>query len=234
MTVLVCLPFGGAAASFFTPWSALAGPRLEIMPLQLPGRERRIVDEPYRDMQEAADGLLPELLAALNGRSKVALFGHSMGGILAYELAHRLRTVSGVELRRLVVSGTPGPGTRREIRATGLADDEQFLARVSQIAGYTHEALDDPEMRELILPTLRADIEMHENYVPSTEEPLPVPITVVRGSEDTLVSADQAGEWAKVTSRAFELAELPGGHMYLTDAVADLLRLIDAAVHAGE
>ncbi|MEV8437789.1 alpha/beta fold hydrolase [Actinosynnema sp. NPDC051121] len=227
---LVCLPFGGAGASFFRPWSALAGDRLDVVPVQLPGRERQIDLDPYTDVHEAVTGLLPGLLAEVDG-SRVVLFGHSLGAVLAYELAHRLLDVPGVELLRLVVSGSPAPGVRRELTATGLADDDEFLARVKQIAGYEHEAMADPEMRELILPTLRADVEMHETYVPSTEEPLAVPITAVRGSDDTLVSADEAAGWAKVTGRDFELVEVPGGHMYLTDSAPALLDLIDSTVH---
>jgi surfactin synthase thioesterase subunit len=227
---LVCLPFGGAGASFFRPWSAFAGDRLEVVPVQLPGRERQIDLDPYTDVHEAVTGLLPGLLAEVDG-SRVVLFGHSLGAVLAYELARRLVDVPGVELLRLVVSGSPAPGVRRALTATGLADDDEFLARVEQIAGYAHEALDDPEMRELILPTLRADVEMHESYVPSTEEPLAVPITAVRGADDTLVSADEAAGWAKVTGRDFELVEVPGGHMYLTDSAPALLDLIDSTVH---
>ncbi|MFD0201768.1 MULTISPECIES: thioesterase II family protein [Saccharothrix] len=227
---LVCLPFGGAGASFFRPWSAIAGDRLEVVPVQLPGRERQIDLDPYTDVHEAVAGLLPGLLAEL-GRSRVVLFGHSLGAVLAYEFAHRLLDEPGVELLRLVVSGSPAPGVRRELTATGLADDDEFLARVNRIAGYTHEAFDDPEMRELILPTLRADVEMHETYLPSTEEPLAVPVTAVRGADDALVSADEAAGWAKVTGRDFELVEVPGGHMYLTDSAPALIDLIDSTVH---
>jgi surfactin synthase thioesterase subunit len=229
---LVCLPFGGAGASFFRPWSAFAGDRLAIVPLQLPGRERRIDVEPYRDLHEAADGLLTDLLRELAGTTRVALFGHSLGAVLAYELTHRLGVRAGTDLEvvQLFVSGSPEPGARRALRATGLPDDE-FVGRLAEIAGYRHEALEDPEMRELILPTLRADVEMHENYVPSTGAPLAVPVTSIRGSDDNLVSADQAAAWSKITSADFDVAELPGGHMYLVDSAPALLRLIDATVH---
>jgi surfactin synthase thioesterase subunit len=226
---LVCLPFAGAGASFYRPWSALAGGTLEILPLQLPGRERRIDVEPYRDVHEAVEGLLPDLVSGLGGGGRVALFGHSLGAVLAYELAHRLCHRPGVELVRLFASGSPAPEVPRPGRATGLPDDE-FLARVQEFAGFSGEALDDPEMRELILPTLRADVQMHENYVPSTDVPLPVPITSVRGAADELVSSDDAAGWAKATSRDFDLAELPGGHMYLTEVAAPLLRMIGTAV----
>lgn len=226
-TTLVCLPFAGAGASFYHPWSTIAGDAPRIMPMQLPGRERRIDLEPHRDVPAAVDGLLADL-DGVAGR--VALFGHSLGAVLAYELAHRLVERPGVEVVRLFASGSPDPHTRRPRQATGLPDDE-FVARVREFAGFSDEALDDPELRSLILPTLRADVEMHENYVPSTDLPLPAPITALRGNADELVSSDQAAGWAKATSRDFELIEPPGGHMYLTAAAAALLRLVNATVH---
>jgi len=229
-TTLVCLPFAGAGASFYHPWSTIACDALRIMPMQLPGRERRIDLEPHRDVPAAVDGLIEDLLGDLGEARRVALFGHSLGAVLAYELAHRLVELQGVEVVRLFASGSPDPHTRRPRQATGLPDDE-FVARVREFAGFSDEALDDPELRSLILPTLRADVEMHENYVPSTDLPLPAPITALRGNADELVSSDQAAGWVKATSRDFELLEPPGGHMYLTGATESLLRLIDATVH---
>lgn len=231
-TTLVCLPFAGAGASFYRPWQRLADQHaLDILPLQLPGRERRIDEEPHRDAAAAADGLLADLLAAFADSPKphrIALFGHSLGAVLAYELARRLVDTPGVELVGLFASGSPHPAEQRERRATGL-DDDAFLERVNEFAGYTHEALQDPEMRELILPTLRADVEMHESYAPATGEPLPVPVTCLRGAGDTLVSRAEAAAWERTTDRAFRAVELPGGHMYLTDSAPELL-----AVVAGE
>ena len=228
-TKLVCLPFAGAGASFYRPWSAFAGGTLEIVPLQLPGRERLIDAEPHRDLGRAVAGLLADLLGTPAGVGRVALFGHSLGAVLAYELAHRLSAMPDVEVVRLFASGSPAPGVSRVRRATGLPNEE-FLLRVEEFAGYSHEALADPEMRELILPTLRADVEMHENYAPSTEMPLDAPITSLRGAEDGLVALDQAAAWSKATSRGFELVELPGGHMYLADDAPSLVRLIAATV----
>ncbi|MFE4019124.1 thioesterase II family protein [Streptomyces sp. NPDC059101] len=228
-TKLICLPYAGAGASFYRPWTALAGDALEIVPLQLPGRERLIDEEPYRDVSQAVDGLMAELPERLGDGARVALFGHSLGAVLAYELAHRLAAESGAELVHLFVSGSPEPARRRERQATGLSD-EDFLARVGEFAGYHHPALDDPEMREMILPALRADVEMHENYVPSTGLPLDAPLTVVRGEEDELVGYDDAESWSKLAGRDFEHVEVPGGHMYLTDAAPALVRLIVSTV----
>ncbi|MEV0012170.1 alpha/beta fold hydrolase [Streptomyces sp. NPDC051840] len=233
-TTLVCLPFAGAGASFYRPWQRLAGDALTILPLQLPGRERRIDEDPYTDAGTAADGLLTDLREALGapGPHRIALFGHSLGAVLAYELAHRLASDPGIEVARLFVSGSPQPAEQRSRRATGLPDDA-FLARVNEFAGYTHEALEDPEMREMILPTLRADVEMHENYVPGTDLPLDAPLTSLRGADDALVSRDEAAAWSKVAGADFRYVEQPGGHMYLTESPGALLEVVSGDLGAG-
>ncbi|AOR31552.1 thioesterase [Streptomyces fodineus] len=224
-TVLLCAPFAGAGPSFFHPWRALSAGRWRVVPVELPGRERRILETPYRNVAEAARNAVDDIVADLGEGARTVLFGHSLGAVLAYELVHLL-SARDVSVDRLVVSGSPGPWTQRERRATGLPEEE-FLARVEEFAGFRHEALDHPEMRELILPVLRADCEMHENYVPSTDEPVPVPICSIRGGSDGLVGAEQAQEWRKATTGGFSYAELPGDHMYLVDRAREVLDLIE-------
>ncbi|WP_330285433.1 thioesterase II family protein [Streptomyces sp. NBC_00576] len=228
-TSLLCVPFAGAGASFFHPWAALTDGDPRIVALQLPGREWRLSEDSYRDVAQAVAGLFPAVTEEIGSGDRVAIFGHSLGAVLAYELAHLLVARTGADVARLFVSGSPGPWTRRTRRATGLPDEE-FLLRVKEFAGYDHEALSDPGMRELILPTLRADVEMHENYVPATDQPLPVPVTAVRGTEDDLVTADQTAEWGKATSAEFTQAEVEGGHMYIAEDPGSLLRLVDDAL----
>ncbi|MCA1274793.1 alpha/beta fold hydrolase, partial [Streptomyces sp. 7G] len=194
-TVLICLPFAGAGPSFFTPWQKLAPEGLRILPVSLPGREKRFPEPAYDAAAPAVDDAYAQVTAALGGAdgdgggSPVVLFGHSMGAVLAYELAHRIERAGGpLRLAALVVSGAPGPWTPRTDRADGLPDEE-FAAGGGAFAGYDHPALADPEMRELLLPALRADVRLHETYVPSTDSPLSVPVISVRGREDTLVGA---------------------------------------------
>ncbi|MFD9584836.1 thioesterase II family protein [Streptomyces sp. NPDC059980] len=223
---LLCVPFAGAGPSFFHPWRELSAGRWRVTSVELPGRERRILDTPYRNVVEAAKGSIDDIVADLGEDTSTVLFGHSLGAVLAYELAHLL-TDRGVHVERLVVSGSPGPWTQRERRATGLPDEE-FLARVEEFAGFRHEALDHPEMRELILPVLQADCEMHENYVPSTDTPLAVPVCSLRGAWDGLVTAAEARQWQDATTAGFTYAEFPGDHMYLVDHGRDILDTITA------
>lgn len=224
-TVLICLPFSGAGASFFHGWQARPPTGIRVMPVQLPGREDRFIEPPLTDVVRAVDDVQSRL--DLPGGARVALFGHSLGAVLAYELAHRL--TGHTQVAGLFVSGSPSPWRGRGERATGLPDAE-FVTRVEAFAGYSHPALADEEVRELVLPVLRADVEMHENYCPPPRPPLTVPVTVFRGCHDELVSAQDSAGWREATSGPFETVEFDGGHMYFLSGDGAGLAMPDDAV----
>ncbi|MFD9903978.1 thioesterase II family protein [Streptomyces sp. NPDC059063] len=226
---VICLPFAGAGASFFRPWREQASERLLIVPVQLPGREERLDEEPYADVGEAVDDLVPEVLDVAERYPRFVVFGHSLGAVLAYEVTRQLAETLPPGSLHLVVSGSPAPHEPRTRRATGLPDEE-FLRQVRDFAGYDHPALADPGARDLILPVLRADVAMHENYRPAPgRAPLPLPVTSVIGASDHLVSREQADRWQSVTAQPLRKAEVDGGHMYLTESPKDLLSLLDAS-----
>jgi surfactin synthase thioesterase subunit len=223
---VLCFPFAGAGASAYRRCHEIEATGIRICPVQLPGREE-LTDEPlHTDAASAVGAMLPEILDLADGSPQVALFGHSLGAILAYETAHQLRELDGPQVLRLFVSGSPGPWSRRANRATGLTD-EQFLGRVQELAGYQHPALVHPELRELLLPILRADVAMHEDYRPPVKGQLDVPITTLRGDRDELVSAAEAAEWQAASTVGCRSVELPGGHMYLVDSPAALVGALE-------
>lgn len=222
---LVCLPFAGSGAGFFREWKKLEVPGVRVCPIQLPGREERYSDSPFKDVAEAVAELTPQIVAEVGVRNPVALFGHSLGAVLAYEIARELGRIAHPGLRHLYVSGSPGPRSGRTERATGLPDEE-FVAEVQRFAGYRHAAFDNPDLLEVLLPALRADVAMHENYRPTAGPPLTVPITALRGSRDELVSRAEAEQWADATEARFDYRELPGVHMYLTEDPERVLRIV--------
>ena len=217
---LLCLPFAGAGASVFSEWKPLSQ-RFEVLPVQLPGREKRFTEKCYTDVHQAVAELVPEVAPLLDPDQGIVVFGHSLGAVLAYEFTRALAEHEDHTITGLVVSGSPDPWSPRQERATGL-DDAEFLKRVGEFAGYSHPALSDPMMAELLLPMLRADVQMHEDY-----RPRDVPILMLRGSEDTLISNDQLTGWRRATRSQARAATLPGGHMYLTERPADLLGLLE-------
>ncbi|MFJ7280394.1 thioesterase II family protein [Kitasatospora sp. NPDC098663] len=226
---LVCLPFAGGGAGFYRAWKDLPDGCPSIVAVQLPGREELFAEPMYKDAVAAAEELAPRIVQQVREYDAYSLFGHSLGAILAFEVARQLILLDGRGPEHIFVSGSPGPWSGREERATGLGDDE-FVAKVEQFAGYRHDALNEPELRELLLPLLRADVEMHENYQPADREPIGAPITSLRGAQDELVNADQARQWAEATTGAFAYVEIPGQHMYLVDAADPLLAGISSTL----
>jgi surfactin synthase thioesterase subunit len=225
MRSVVFLPFAGGGASVFRSWSERAAGRFTVLAVQLPGREERFVEEPLTQVADAADDALEQIRRSVPEGEQVAVFGHSLGAVLAFEVAKRLESDGRYDLVKVFASGSPGPWNGRDERTSGLGDDA-FLAQVRRFAGYEHPALVMAEMRDLLLPMLRADVRMHEDYVPADHSMLSVPVVALRGMEDELVSADQAAQWAGATTGAFTYRGMEGAHMYLVDAAqaaADLI-----------
>lgn len=228
---LLCFPFAGGGANFFRPWNKLSLSGVVATPLQLPGRERQLDEKPYQDVHVAADGLLPAALKAAD-EGPVALFGHCfLGAVLAYELTRRIAATGRHELVRLFVSAARPPSAGPVSDVSALADDE-FLKHVEDTTGRRYDAFDVPEIRELLIPTLRADYAMDEGYRPSGGAPLDVPMTAVYAADDSFVSRDEVAKWQDVTTAEFSLTEMPGGHMYPADDPVPLLALISETIAA--
>lgn len=214
---LVCLPHAGGAASFYRAWAALLSPDVELIAAQYPGREDRwndrLVDRMDQLVTAVADSLLP-----VTDRP-YALFGHSMGSAVAWELAHALRERGRPGPRRLFASGRQAPGTARpgDVHRRG---DDALRAELERLGGTHHEVLADPEMRAAVLGYIRNDYRLIETYRPGSRPPLDCPIDVLAGDADPELRLtrddDQAGGWAALTSARTTVQVFPGGHFYLS------------------
>jgi surfactin synthase thioesterase subunit len=229
---LLCLPFAGGGAGFFKVWRRVDASVVDFVGIQLPGRENLIRQPAATSVADAVDAVMPAVREQVALPGPVCLFGHSSGAVVAFEIARRLDVLAPGRVSRLFVSGSPAPWVGRPGRATGLPDEE-FIAAVQNFAGATHPALTEPRLRGVVLPPLRADVQMHEEYRVPYATSVDVDITAVRGADDTLVSADDAREWAHATGRGFDYVEVPGEHMYLTDGRATLVEVVREAVSVG-
>ncbi|MFJ3988191.1 thioesterase II family protein [Streptomyces sp. NPDC090032] len=231
---LFCLPHAGAGASAYRDWPASLAPGIEAIPVQLPGRESRH-REPAR---LSAAELITELSGPLARRAgpDFALFGHSMGALLCYELAHVLSDL-GKPPRHVFVSGLGGPHLPFAGPLLHEKTDDDLIAAVADLEGTSPEVLAQPELVELLLPLLRADLTVWETYVPRRSSALrvPVPITALGGRRDPGVSLERLSAWESLTSADFRLEVFDGGHFYHHDApdgVAAVIRktLLDSTL----
>ncbi|WP_406191909.1 alpha/beta fold hydrolase [Streptomyces sp. NBC_01017] len=213
---LFVFPHAGAGASAYR-LAAYLPDTVEVCTVQLPGRENRFAEPALTSVDEAVGALAP--LIADHTDLPYAFFGHSMGSLIAFETARRLRALGTPLPDRLFLSGMRAPGLPdRDPRYT-LPDDK--LLATAEFDGV------DPELQELLLPLLRADLTLCETYTHRAEAPLPCPLTVLAGSEDHSVDGTELAGWRKHTSADFELRLFPGApHLYVRGAERQLAETI--------
>ncbi|MFF4583003.1 thioesterase II family protein [Streptomyces sp. NPDC001389] len=231
--VLVVLPHAGGNASFYFPLSRDLAAHAEVLTAQYPGRQERL-GEPGPDTVAGLVGGVERALEPWRGRPLV-LFGHSMGAVLAYELARRLEA-SGEGPRGLILSGRRSPLVPRH-DDFHTRDDDALLAHVQALSGTDAGLLADPELREMILPALRSDYRAVGTYRHEPGPPLRTPVSVLCGESDPRTSEAEAMGWRELTEAAFTFRGFPGGHFYLVAqheavarAIADDLKAFAAAV----
>lgn len=218
---LFCLPYSGASAMFYSPWRRKLPEWLMVRPLELPGRGMRM-DEPLQtDIAALAARLADEIADELD--TPYALFGHSLGGLLAFELVHALRARDLPAPLALFVSATAGP-VRRDVSDYAVEkSDAQLLDRLRELQGTSESVLANTELMQLMLPILRADFLLCGSFVYGEREPLDMPIHVFGGKQDS-VSVEELLDWQEETLTGFSLDMFEGHHFYLVEQQASLLR----------
>ncbi|PRQ06489.1 thioesterase II family protein [Enhygromyxa salina] len=226
---LLCFPHAGGGGLGYRSWSQGLPAHVGVWPIELPGRESRVAEAPFRRIPALVDALVEALSGHLD--RPYALFGHSMGAVLAFEFARGLRRVGGRGPELLVVSARRGP-TVYEVQPTRLHDrpDVELVAYLRRLGGTPREVLDDPAMASFVLGALRADFEMLETWAYTPELALDCPILAFAGRSDPHAPATDVARWRELTTGAFELCELPGDHFFIHPERAAVLERIGAAL----
>jgi pyochelin biosynthetic protein PchC len=221
---LVCFPFAGGAAGYFRWLQALLGADIEVLGVQYPGRQDRRHEPVIHDIQILADQIYEALIPW--AAQSLAFFGHSMGSVVAFEVAHRFAQHSQQSPLALFVSGRRAP-SRHRIERLHLADDASIAAELRFLGGTDPIFLTDDELLLMILPAVRGDYRAIETYHgPVASAVLDVPITALIGDRDPRVSIEETRAWREHTTGKFALHVLPGGHFYLQDNAAEVAEYI--------
>lgn len=226
--LLVCLPHAGGSAQFYRTWALRFPPGIEVVAVQYPGRAERS-REPFRtDLRTLAGEVATALDTELGEDATtvpIALFGHSLGAAVAFEVA-LARSRSGAPPVHLFVSGRPAPvwpGVRH------LAGDDEMWEDACRLGGTPAELAGDPDVKAMALPALRADYALSETYEGDPTAAVECPITAHAGREDPEVHPDAMKAWtACTTDPDFELRTYSGDHFFLVPmrhaVVSDVLR----------
>jgi pyochelin biosynthesis protein PchC len=219
---LVCFPHAGGSASFFNDWAGLLPPGAELFAVRYPGREDRVLDHPADTMDDIVDPVA-QACSEIGDTTPLVLFGHSMGAAVAYEVAQRLGTLLGGRLAGLFVSGYPGPGydaSRRDL--TALSDGE-LVEDMRALGGTNQAVLINPELRQLYLPTVRADYRLIAGHRITVKRVIEAPVAAYYGDQDEDIEEQSISTWSTVTNSTFTARRFNGGHFYLIEHAPDLI-----------
>lgn len=221
---LFLFPYAAGNANSFRPWQELLGPQLELRVAQLPGRGARLFEPPLADMGE----LVAQLTRAVTGLADrpFVFFGHSVGALVAFEVARQLRRAGRPTPISLWVSGAESPRTRLVRRQLHALADAELIESLADYNGTPPEMLQDQELMQLVLPGLRADCAINELYVYRPEPPLDLPIHVLLGDQDPYAEADRAAGWSFESSLPVRQYLFRGDHFFLEAHRHDIATLL--------
>jgi surfactin synthase thioesterase subunit len=216
-TRLACFPHIGGSASFYRQLSAALAPDVEVLAAQYPGRQDRSGEEPLRDIHAIADGAFEALRPSLDERT--AFFGHSMGALVAFEVARRMERTLGVSPSALIASGMWAPSRQREgeIVAQDAESMSEVVSALRRLDGTPPALLEDAGLMRGVLGAIKSDYAAVDAYRCSGRARVTCPVTVFVGDSDPHVSVEAAQAWAGHTSGGFALQVFGGGHFYLAN-----------------
>jgi medium-chain acyl-[acyl-carrier-protein] hydrolase len=209
---LFCFPYAGGGSMIYRAWLRDLPPSIDAIPARLPGREARLNEVPLKRIEPLADALCEAMRPLLD--RPFALFGHSMGAKLAFEVARRL-SAAGFEPLHLFVSGARGPQAPGTDASVYNLPEPEFIEKLRELNGTPNEVLEHPELIRLLIPLLRADFESVHTYRYQAGLMLGCPITAYGGLKDRDVSSEHLSAWRKETAASFVQRMLPGDHFFI-------------------
>ena len=209
---LICFPYAGGCASAFLEWERALSPDLELVVVQMPGRGVRFLEPPYQTMQD----LVYDLIASLERfRDKPFIFfGHSMGARVAYELTLTLYRYQRKLPIHFISSASSSPNSEKIRDPIHQLPDREFLKMLASMQGTSEEVLQNEEIMRLLIPSLRADFKIIENYSTAAKVVLPCGISVFAGDKDD-IKDEQLKAWFPLFKECTGIHMISGGHFFI-------------------
>lgn len=221
---LFCLPYAGGGAALFRLWADNLPAEVEVCPIFLPGRERRMREAPFKRLQPLVETLAHELQPFMD--VPFAFFGHSMGALISFELIRHLRKNQQPGPVHLFASSFRAPQLPDRNPPLHQLSDVEIIAMLTRIGGTPPSVLQHAELMKMLIPIMRADFELCETYVYTPEPPLDCPITAFGGEQDMLVSLPELEAWHTQTRGPFSVRLFQGDHFFLQNQQDALLQAL--------
>lgn len=226
---LFCFPYAGGGASIYRTWAPSLPPEVDVCPVQLPGRESRLREQPFDRLlplvRTLADVLAPYMDLPF------AFYGYSNGALMSFELARELRRRGMRQPVHLFPAACPAPHLPDKDPPIHDLPDAEVVQEIRRLNGTPEEILQNEELMKLLIPLLRADSAIHETYVYTREDPLDVPMTAVGGVNDPKADREEMEAWGIHTTGEFTVRMMAGDHFFIHSAQPLVLRDLAQDLH---
>ncbi|MEU1463859.1 alpha/beta fold hydrolase [Streptomyces sp. NPDC005727] len=220
---LFCFPHAGGSASYYHPMSKALTPEFDILAVQYPGRQDRYGEPLVPSLDALADAIHTVIEPHMRG--PVAFFGHSMGSVVAFEVARRLERDGHPAPALLFASGGRAP-SRVHDDGVHRRGDAALVAELRAMGGTDARVLTEPDLLELVLPPLRNDYRAIESYRPEVDARIDAPIVVMAATDDPRTTEEEARAWHGHTTAGGSVRLFQGGHFYLESQGARVVEVI--------
>lgn len=222
---LFCFTCVGGIASAYIKWPNKLPSDVEVCLVQLPGRGSRLREQPFTQISHLVQTLVPIIQPYLD--IPFALFGHSMGAVISFEIARQLRRQVAPSPAHLFVCSSLAPQKPIQNPPIHMLPEAAFVAELlHRYNAIPPLILQDKELMQLFLPALRTDMTMLETYVYTIEKSLECPISAFGGLEDSVVTNCDLTEWRDQTHSSFTLQMFPGDHFFLHNTKSSFLEIL--------
>ncbi len=226
---LICLPYAGGALSFFKSWKEILDTGIKILPIELSGRGTRY-DEPCpNSIDEVIDDIFPMVKEEIESGIPYAIFGHSLGTLVAFELVKRIQVEEIPNPLHIFFSGRATPDIKDNSLELAVKPDEYFLEELKKYPGIPVEIIKYPELLKYFLPVMRVDLQLVGEYTPkrSIRNEVPCDISVLFGEKDHNYKLEDVKRWSTVTSADSTFYYFNGGHFFIGEYTDEVVEIIN-------
>ncbi len=222
---LFCFHYLGGGASMFRQWRNGLSPEIEVCPIQLPGRENRLSEQPFVQMSHLVETLAQVLHPYLD--KPFAFYGHSLGALISFELARQLRRQYNLSPVHLFAAASFATQLINPLQTMGERNDSEWIRELPRLIDAPKSLLENADFVQTLLPTIKADSQIVSTYTFYSEAPLDCPISAFAGIQDHLVKLDDISPWQQHTCSIFKQRMFPGNHLFCNSDRSLLLQAIN-------
>ncbi|MBN1050256.1 thioesterase II family protein [Clostridium botulinum] len=227
--ILFCLPYAGGSETIYYNWKRYLNSSIYLESVELRGRGKRFNEDFYENLEEAVEDIFENIKEKIL-YDDYAIYGHSMGSILAYELYYKIHNENIKIPKHIFFSGYMSPSTLRKKKQIHLLPDEEFIKEVIELGGTPQEIVDNKELLQLFTPILRNDFKMLENYVyKEKKDKIQCNISILNGNEDD-ITIKEILEWKNHGNKGFKVYNFEGNHFFINTNVENITKIINTTL----